>query len=365
MTVVFRYGDPELKVRPRFYRRRDDAPFTFDQVAAAIRLSHKYKVEDVLTQAIGLLQERHFSPDYSAWQERTVLPNILTQGHVAIGVINLSRLTGVTSLLPTAIYGCVRLGSAILDGWRRDDGVVEYLTPQDLKLCLDLRDALDSEAAAIFLRLFDGTPCAKCIEPESCRAHLHDAKQDMFSENFPFCPSLESWHPSLEEDLEPYGICDECRHALFIREHQERHNLWGRLPDLLKAMSPGTPSASDHSQPTNDAASPETLHDQRLPPDSTASPTQVLQCGALAGVKPHPEFWLDDGNLILVASRETAFRIYTGLLASQSEIFANMFAVASSSADETYEGCPVVPVYDTPVEFAHLLRVLIPKERRM
>ena len=40
----------------------------------------------------------------------------------------------------------------------------------------------------------------------------------------------------------------------------------------------------------------------------------------------HPEFWLDDGNLILVASQETAFRIYTGLLASQSEVFANMFA---------------------------------------
>ena len=34
------------------------------------------------------------------------------------------------------------------------------------------------------------------------------------------------------------------------------------------------------------------------------------------------------------------------------------------NADEAYEGCPVVPVYDTPVEFAHLLRVLIPKETR-
>ena len=109
----------------RFYRRKDDAPFTFDQVAAAIRLCHKYKVEDVLTQAIRLLRERHFSADYAVWQERKVRPNILIQAHAAIGVVNLARLTDVTSLLPTAIYECVRLGSAILDGWRGDDGVVE------------------------------------------------------------------------------------------------------------------------------------------------------------------------------------------------------------------------------------------------
>ncbi|PIL26558.1 hypothetical protein GSI_12316 [Ganoderma sinense ZZ0214-1] len=86
--------------------------------------------------------------------------------------------------------------------------------------------------------------------------------------------------------------------------------------------------------------------------------------GPLVGIKQHPEFWLDDGNLVLVANRHTAFRVYAGLLASQSEVFANMFAVASSNADEVYDGCPVVPVYDVPSDFAHFLRVLLPKESR-
>lgn len=100
-------------------------------------------------------------------------------------------------------------------------------------------------------------------------------------------------------------------------------------------------------------------------PPFDATPTGSLT-GVLTGTKPHPEFWFNDGNLILVdaANRTTAFRIYAGLLASQSEFFANMFTVASSNADEVYDGCPVVPVYDTPEDFAHLLRVLIPKDSR-
>ncbi|KAI1795335.1 hypothetical protein LXA43DRAFT_1090983 [Ganoderma leucocontextum] len=86
--------------------------------------------------------------------------------------------------------------------------------------------------------------------------------------------------------------------------------------------------------------------------------------GPLAGIKRHPDFWLDDGNFILVANRDTAFHIYAGLLASQSHIFADMFTLASSSADEVYEGCHVVPVYDTPGEFAHFLRILMSKKSR-
>ncbi|KAI1795355.1 hypothetical protein LXA43DRAFT_38544 [Ganoderma leucocontextum] len=354
------------KSKQLFYRRKNDPPFTFDQVAAVIRLSHKYKVEDVLMQAIGLLQERHFSADYIAWQERTVRPNILSHGHIAIGVVNLSRLTGVTSLLPIAIYECVRLGSAVLDGWRRDDGVIEYLSPQDLKLCLGARDALDREAVAIFLRVFDVTLSAECLDPELCPIHLHDAKQDTFTQYFPGHLVLDLWNPDLESHLKIYYICDECRDALLMRERQERHNLWGRLPDLLEkmslAISPPTPSVK-RSVTVADAATSGMHQNQCLASDPTTSSARSL-CGPLANIKRHPEFWLNDGNLILVANRDTAFRIYTGLLASQSEIFANMFAVASSSADETYEGCPVVPVYDTPVEFAHFLRVLIPRESR-
>lgn len=124
------------------------------------------------------------------------------------------------------------------------------------------------------------------------------------------------------------------------------------------------PRPSGEGSDVDEATAPE-AHQHHAPHSDTPSVPRILYGpGPLAGIKLHPELWLDDGNLILVANRHTAFRVYAGLLASQSEIFANLFAVASVSPDEVYDGCPVVPVYDTPGEFAHFLRVLIPKESR-
>ncbi|KAM5539618.1 hypothetical protein V8D89_006727 [Ganoderma adspersum] len=87
-------------------------------------------------------------------------------------------------------------------------------------------------------------------------------------------------------------------------------------------------------------------------PSSTSSST----------LQRHPEIWFDDGNIVLVA-RETAFRIYRGLLAGQSTVFSDMFASSTSSPDETFDGYPVVHLSDSPHDLAHLLRVLLPKSR--
>ncbi|KAI1795314.1 hypothetical protein LXA43DRAFT_1090964 [Ganoderma leucocontextum] len=83
---------------------------------------------------------------------------------------------------------------------------------------------------------------------------------------------------------------------------------------------------------------------------------------AKSKLKRHAEFWFEDGNIVLVAQR-TAFRIYRGLLSSQSTVFSDMFASSSSSADETFDECPVVHLSDSPHDLAHLLRVLLPKSR--
>ena len=91
---------------------------------------------------------------------------------------------------------------------------------------------------------------------------------------------------------------------------------------------------------------------------SDGAPTSVN------GLKHDEEFWLEDGNIVLV-SRNVAFRIYRGLLAAQSSIFADMFAAASSRADETYEGCPVIQLSESPQDLRRFLRVLLPKSRRV
>ena len=54
------------------------------------------------------------------------------------------------------------------------------------------------------------------------------------------------------------------------------------------------------------------------------------------------------------------FRIFRGLLAAQSTVFADMFAASSASADETLKGCPVVELTESHHDLVHLLRVLLP-----
>ncbi|KAI1795304.1 hypothetical protein LXA43DRAFT_1178777 [Ganoderma leucocontextum] len=87
--------------------------------------------------------------------------------------------------------------------------------------------------------------------------------------------------------------------------------------------------------------------------------------GNLNNLKRHEEFWFDDGSIILVTRRTTAFRVYRALLAAQSTVFADMFSSSSPSAEEMMEGCPVVHLSDAPKDVAHFLRVLLPKSQRL
>ncbi|KAM5536099.1 hypothetical protein V8D89_010198 [Ganoderma adspersum] len=73
------------------------------------------------------------------------------------------------------------------------------------------------------------------------------------------------------------------------------------------------------------------------------------------------EFWLEDGNIVLVTKKRT-FKICRGLLAIQSPIFADMFATANPNAGQLYDGCPAIRLSDSPEDLRHLLRALIPKE---
>ena len=76
------------------------------------------------------------------------------------------------------------------------------------------------------------------------------------------------------------------------------------------------------------------------------------------------EFWMEDGNLVLLAGK-VAFRVYRGLMAVQSPVFASMFLVADSGASKSVEGCPAVCLSDSPEDLRHLLRALLPSQHRV
>ncbi|KAG9104535.1 hypothetical protein FRC06_001621 [Ceratobasidium sp. 370] len=74
----------------------------------------------------------------------------------------------------------------------------------------------------------------------------------------------------------------------------------------------------------------------------------------------HPRFWLDDGNVVLVASQpsQTQFRVHQSVLARQSRIFKEMLSYPSRARFERIHGYPVVPLTDTEEDIAALLSAL-------
>lgn len=73
------------------------------------------------------------------------------------------------------------------------------------------------------------------------------------------------------------------------------------------------------------------------------------------------KYWFEDGNIILSA-RNVGFKVYKGLLAEHSAVFRGMFVVAQGAhtAGEQADGCPVVPLDDSPDDLRELFRIIYP-----
>ncbi|KAJ7729964.1 hypothetical protein B0H16DRAFT_1586082 [Mycena metata] len=66
------------------------------------------------------------------------------------------------------------------------------------------------------------------------------------------------------------------------------------------------------------------------------------------------DVWFEDGTVVLQAET-TLFRVYRGVLAAQSPIFRDTFAIPQPPTPETYEGCPLVVLPDAPGELRYFL----------
>lgn len=65
--------------------------------------------------------------------------------------------------------------------------------------------------------------------------------------------------------------------------------------------------------------------------------------------------WYPDGTLI-VQAHQTIFRVYSGLLSSQSSVFQDMLQFPQPEEADLYEGCPLVKIYDDPVDVYYFLQ---------
>ncbi|KAI1792058.1 hypothetical protein LXA43DRAFT_358910 [Ganoderma leucocontextum] len=74
-------------------------------------------------------------------------------------------------------------------------------------------------------------------------------------------------------------------------------------------------------------------------------------------IQRDPDLWLEDGNIVIVASSTIAFRVYKGLLGRVSAVFEDTFKF-KPDPEEKIDNCPVVHVPDSPVEMGHFLRAV-------
>ncbi|KAF7972123.1 hypothetical protein HWV62_18842 [Athelia sp. TMB] len=73
--------------------------------------------------------------------------------------------------------------------------------------------------------------------------------------------------------------------------------------------------------------------------------------------------WFEDGNIVLETEGKQ-FKVYKGILAANSPIFKDLFALAQPSGNEEVDGCPLVQLSDSALDLGWVLEALHDSERR-
>ena len=77
-------------------------------------------------------------------------------------------------------------------------------------------------------------------------------------------------------------------------------------------------------------------------------------------VRQSEDIWYDDGNIVLIAE-DMAFKVHRSILSRSSEVFRDMFALATpdfSGYSPVVTTCPVVHLSDTANEIETLLGIM-------
>lgn len=69
------------------------------------------------------------------------------------------------------------------------------------------------------------------------------------------------------------------------------------------------------------------------------------------------DLWFDDGNVIL-AVKDTLFKVYRGVLAKASPVFHDMFTMPQPPDAEIMDGCPLIRLEDAVEDMENFLKVL-------
>ncbi|TFK89934.1 hypothetical protein K466DRAFT_544304 [Polyporus arcularius HHB13444] len=192
------------KTQRSFFQTAQEVRFPIAQLSALVRLSHKYQVEDLQTQALSALR-MYFTDSLEFWDSESHYSFEEPDSPAAIEVVHLAILTDTPSMLPLAMYVCASGGSSVLDGCRREDGTVVHLSREDAQRVMDGYGRLQRQVNAFNLAIFTTTPSPECCLPTSCEATLEVIRAAEANEN----PSLKLLH-SWRNPLVGIHLCKTC-----------------------------------------------------------------------------------------------------------------------------------------------------------
>ncbi|PIL26500.1 hypothetical protein GSI_12258 [Ganoderma sinense ZZ0214-1] len=217
---------------PRLY---DGLPVSdFAELHAAIHLAHKYQCSHVETRVLSVLK-RYYTPHFTDYvRYSTSKPHMLAPARsAAVAAVNIARLTETVSMLPFALYHVCALEGRMMDGYKRRDGSVEYLSTEDLRLCVGARNILAREMPSLVKTVFQKKPSPRCKTAERCAAALVDLRDDVELNSLGECNVLDSFEDIIETWAAEFELCMACKKEMLDREVTARRELWELLPDVF------------------------------------------------------------------------------------------------------------------------------------
>ena len=158
----------------------------------------------------------------------------------AIGVVNLARLTGCETILPTALFQCCQLGKELVSGFERSDGTLERLSTHDLELCVVARANLMKESVDMALRLSVPVLWHNCTRRAQCAAVLslsHLVNSGIVNAANTCTANPFEFGALMLDSIHMY-LCQHCGPLLHDRDAYECRSVWVRLQSILGLRVP-------------------------------------------------------------------------------------------------------------------------------
>ncbi|KAI0753671.1 hypothetical protein C8Q74DRAFT_1373636 [Fomes fomentarius] len=212
--------------------------YTYHELSAYIRLGHKYQIDALMDEALAYLKA-HFSTKLSSWSALDYVPEPFDEVE-AIGVVNIARLVGCTSMLPTAFLACCNFLDAL--GFKTEHGTFEKLSDDDLVRCTDAKRVLTRQLNTALLRA-----CGICEHPGTqCERGMREVLR-LYTENSDRWPLFD---PFLDCNVylrlnDTFGsrrscvMCSTCQEQIKSRLVEEQRAIWKRLPEIFKVEVEG------------------------------------------------------------------------------------------------------------------------------